>query len=527
MPLPTKSMAWPPAELAPIAKKLCEWDAWFIGSAEELTRVYQGRNSTQTTTRTGGVSGFLRRLWWGREASNTSQRPDGLHVPVAADLARVSADLLYSEPPSLTATANAPIAPRPLGNVDVPKASNPTQDQLDLYVDDSFHDVLATGAEIGAALGGRYHVVAWDPALSPRPFLTTVDADNAWPEFRFGRLVAVTFWWIVARNGGQVWRHLERHELDKQGNGLVIHGLYDGTGDTLGTPLDLTRHPSTEALATQVAEDGAMREGRTPGLCVAYVPNQTPNRAWRKDAVGKNLGRSDFDGVESLMDSLDEAYSSLMRDVRLGKARLIVPSSMLNSKGMGQGAEFDLDREVYEGVNAAPTEDGKSEIVAKQFEIRVEEHLGICEDLVKRIVSTAGYSTQSLGDNGEGGAITATEVHARERKSFSTRDRKIRHERPAVKHLVRKMLSIDSTVFKTPNLDLTAVIDVDYAETVQDSALSMAQTSLALRQAQAASTETLVEMNHPDWDPEQVKAEAALIMAETPTPLGDPFAIQA
>lgn len=520
MPLPTRSMAWPPAQLTPIARKLCEWDAWFIGSAEELTRVYQARGA-QTATRTGGVSGFLRRLWWGREVSGSAQRPDGLHVPVAADLARISADLLYAEPPTLTA---APAKPAPVAD-DAAPVSNPTQDRLDLYVDDSFHDVLATGAEVGAALGGRYHVVAWDKTLSERPFLTTVDADNAWPEFRFGRLVAVTFWWVVERNGGQVLRHLERHELDQQGNGLVFHGLYDGTGDTLGTPLDLTRHSSTEALAAEVAEDGAMREGRTPGLCVAYIPNQTPNRIWRKDPVGKSLGRSDFDGVETLMDALDEAYSSLMRDVRLGKARIIVPTSMLESNGLGKGAAFDLDREVYEGVNAPPTEDGKQEITPQQFEIRFEEHLAICEDLVKRIVSTAGYSTQSLGDITDGGAITATEVHSRERKTYSTRDRKIRHERPAVKDLVHKMLAIDAAVFKTPSLDLGATIDVTFADTVQDSAISMAQTAMALRQAQAASTHTLVEMNHPDWDPEQVAEEVSRIMAETPAPLGDPFAV--
>ncbi len=35
-----------------------------------------------------------------------------------------------------------------------------------------------------------------------------------------------------------------------------------------------------------------------------------------------------------------------------------------------------------------------------------------------------------------------------------------------------------------------------------------------LRQAQAASTKTLVQLNHPDWDAEAVDAEVGLILAE-------------
>jgi hypothetical protein len=39
------------------------------------------------------------------------------------------------------------------------------------------------------------------------------------------------------------------------------------------------------------------------------------------------LGRSDFSGLEISLDTLDEAHASWMRDIRLGKARLIVPHS--------------------------------------------------------------------------------------------------------------------------------------------------------------------------------------------------------
>lgn len=510
MPLPTEDQVWPPEALKNITPRLHEWDAWYVGTPDRLEKVY-GRSFTgqHTPQRPAGPLGRIyTRLWWGRETSQDNQRGDHLHIPVAADLARTSSNLLYAEPPSLVATTS----------------SKQTQDRLDEYAEGGMHDVLATGAEIGAALGGRYHRVTWDPSAS-KPFLSTVDADAAWPQFVWGQLVAVTFWTVVERSGNVVRRHLERHELDAAGMGTISHGLYQGTETQLGRAIPLTESDTTRPYANRVGMDGALIDPRTPGLCVAYIPNATPAKEWRTDPIGRDLGESDWAGpVMGLMDAADEAYSSLWRDIRLAKARLIVPSYMMESNGRGQGTTFDGDREVYEGVNAPPTEDGKNEILAQQFDIRVEEHLLAVEDVVKRTINGAGYANATFAD-GTDGIMTATEVRARERKSYQTRERKIRQEKPKVAYLASKMMSIDAAIFGTPGLDWLDPVNVGFSDGVQDSALSMAQTVQALATAQAASIETKVRMVNPDWDDGQVQAEVAKIQAETSSPLPDPFGI--
>lgn len=515
MPLPTSDVAWPPVELEHVTPRLAEWDAWYVGTPERLEAVY-GRGNTDSRDRwdrprpNGPLGRLWTRMWWGRQSTGASHRGDHLHIPVAADLARVSADLLYSEPPTIVATT---------GSVQ-------TQERLDEYVEHGLHDALASGAEVGAALGGRYHRVTWDPATGTgRSFVTTVDADAALPEFEWGTLKAVTFWRVVRTSGQQVWRHLERHELDSMGMGVVLHGLYEGTVDRLGHAVPLDEHPDTASYAGRVDSDGVLIAPRTPGLCVVYIPNRTPSKEWRTNPTGRHLGESDWAGpIMGLMDATDEAYSSLWRDIRLGKGRIIVPEYMLQSHGPGQGAGFDLDREVYEAVKVAPSENSKDEIAAQQFEIRVEEHLAAVEDSVRRTISHAGYANATLAD-GTDGVMTATEVHAREKKSFSTRDRKIRKETPAVAELLRKMLSVDAAVFGARGLDWLDPVSVSFPDTVQDSALVMAQTVQALATAQAASIETKVRMVHPDWDEPSVTAEVARIQSEVGSPLGDPFTI--
>jgi len=86
-------------------------------------------------------------------------------------------------------------------------------------------------------------------------------------------------------------------------------------------------------------------------LAIRYVPNMRPSRVWRSDPIGTYLGRSDYSGSESMMDALDEVYTSWQRDIRLAKARLTVPDTWLQPVAMsGEGKpvlRFDEDKELF------------------------------------------------------------------------------------------------------------------------------------------------------------------------------------
>jgi A118 family predicted phage portal protein len=525
VPLPQRNPEWPPVALGAITPQLNAWDAWYTGDPNALEVAYGAATGDEGTATkvvhpnqlAGGVMGRLARFFWGTPSATAGQPRHKLHVPIATDLCQASADLLWSEAPDIK-----------VGKVEKDAAGKPqrnaTQERLDELIDDQALQVFAEGAEVGAALGGHYLRVTWDQSIVPdRPFLTTVHADAAFPEFRWGRLVAVTFWHIVHSTSSETWRHLERHELDPRGNGIILHGLYRGTGDRLGIAVPLTEQTSTAGLADKVDAEGAIST-ESPGLAVVYVPNQRPQRRWRNDPVGANLGRSDLDGVEGLMDALDEVYSSWMRDIRLAKARLIVSESALEDLGPGKGEGFDLDREVFTGVNAPPTSlqgaAGGAFAQAEQFQIRHEEHRTTAQDLIENILRTAGYSPATFGIGGDGVAATATEVQARQQRSFQTRDRKLRNVRPAIAEILHKLLAVDAAVFRTKITPERP--DVEFPDGVQESLLSIAQTMQALRTAEAASTDTLVRMLHPEWDDQQVTDEVARIMGEQPAPLPDP-----
>lgn len=523
MPLPTENTQWPPKASDEIFLTLAEWDAWWKGLADGLASYYGSTSPTAGTVNRpaqyrGGVVGAVARMWWGRPISLLpGERATQLHVPIAADLAQASSDLLYSERPSVT------IGDDLKDSDGVVTGRNPTQERLDVLFDEDAHETLAAGAEIGAALGGRYHRVTWDRTVyKDRPFITTVDADAAWPEFRHGVLSAVTFWWVLERDGEIYYRHLERHELNAEGVGLVQHGLYLGSSRELGRAVSLTDHPSTAPLATAIDADGYVIEGRTEGLLVTYFPNVMPSRRWRSHPTGRNLGRSDFDGVEPWMDALDEAFTSWMRDLRLAKSRILIPEYMMRANGPGSGATFDYDREVFVPIRSAAPEDGDATITINQFTIRVEEHERTCAGLLEVILRRAGYSSQTFGEAGDGVAATATEITARERRSYLTSGRKKRVEGPRLERLLEKLLSIDFDVFGTRGIEVGRP-QVVFGDAVQEAPLTLAQTALALDQARSSSTKVRVQLLHPDWDETSVDEEVALILEERGTAAPDPF----
>lgn len=498
MPLPTGG-PWPPKPFQQAMDQLSAWSAWYSGDADELSQIYMqiaqritNRPHARPSQYHGGLVGTLARWFWGQPIPLGEKRSK-IHVPIAGDIAQVSSDLLFSEPPTFTVEDTA------------------TQDQIDELLDDTLHAQLIEAAEVAAGMGGVYLRAVWDKDTSPdRPWLSSVHGDAGIPEWSYGKLTAVTFFRIIAQNGSDIIRHLERHEV-VNGQGRILHGVYCGSSTELGKTVPLTEYPDTAGLVDSVV-DGNVIETGIDQLTAVYIPNMRPNRMWRNQPAAVHLGRSDYAGSEPLMDALDETMTSWMRDIRLGKGRIVVPDAYLMDRGPGKGALWDADREAYEGMNMLPGASGSPAITVSQFAIRVKEHSDTMLDLTTRIIGAAGYSGQTFGLNGDV-AVTATEVAAKERRSLTTRDKKIRYWRPELATMVEVLLKLGQVHFNwsvTPERP-----GIEFSDVVQQDPQSLAQTLALYEQAKAVSTETKVRLLHPDWDDDEVAAEVAKISDES------------
>lgn len=474
---PNPALPWPPAPWDQVQDQVGLAAAWWKGDPDSLTNAYQNLRTRDPYTRP----------WWGK-TPKPGQMVHRVHVPLPADLAAMSANLLFSDPPRFTVADDT---------------NTKAQERLDMALNTpQAASALIVAGEACAALGDVYGRVVWDPDITGNAWIDWVDADRAIPVFRWGRMVACTFWSVLPTDDtGVVWRHLEHHEP-----GRILHTLWKGEQLQLGKQKDLASHPSTEGLS-EVVPTGTTR------LTAGHVPNQKPNPHYREDARLRHLGRPDLSpDVLPLFDQLDETMSSLVRDVRQGKGRIIIPEHMLDTGKPGEGVGFDYDQEAFTGVASLDADGKMGSIQSVQFAIRHSEHGAVVEALTKEIIRRVGYSPLTFGLADER-AQTATEINAKSTNTETTRTAKARLFANALSPLARTLLEVDAFVFGT-GVTVAEDVDVEFPPMTQQSDADIAAMVQTATAAGAMSVDTAVRKLHPDWDDDRVLVEVDAIRSE-------------
>lgn len=474
MPLPEGKITWPPGDIAPYVAQAEANTAWWSGNLETLKG-------------TAAATNGRRRFWHRRRPGDKTKATAQLHAPLAGDIAAVSAELLFGD------------------NVTFETDDTTAQSQWEILEDTlGIHNILLEGAETAAAGGGCYLRAAWDTTIADHPLTQVYPQTHAIPDFKYGHLRAVTLWEDVYLNGREVWRHLERHEP-----GLILHGLYVGGINDLGVATSLAAHPATAQLVPELILPGRL-QGR---LLIDYVPNVRPNRR----LPAQPIGRADWDGAEDFLDALDETWTSLMRDYRIGQARMVVPDEWVKAAGVAPGGEavIDVDDEIVLSLHMPDS--ANHTVTTYQPLLRVQEHIAGTVALTERIVSAAGYSPQTFGLRIEGSAESGTALRVREGKTDKTIAKKQGYWAPGLRSHAQLLLDVGAEVFGTATITdpATTPMRIEFPEAQLDP-VDLATMIQTLRTAEAISVRTGVTLAQPHLDENQVEEELARIKGDTP-----------
>jgi hypothetical protein len=478
MPLPASGVTWPPPH--PLRDQQVVHAAWYAGTNPALptpTEVLLKPDPAGVTIGNGPAK-------------------RAVHANLAADLAAISGDLVLGIPPVLTVEAtdvdNA---------LDTDPAAVQAQSDLATLMEDSgAWRVLREAAELAAAIGEVYVRAIADPTLLPQPILEAVPATNVDPTWRYGVLTAATMWTTVGTTpAGKIWRWVERRDNTAR---LIENGLYLGDLNRLGERRPLTDHPATAGLP----DAQPYPEGVT--ALVWHVPNARPSRR----APESPHGRSDLEGSEGLLATLDLTWTSLARDIRLSQARILAPTQALTATG-SLGAWWDNAKEIFTPLDMDPSADaGKPELM--QAPIRATEHIAVIASLVERIVTTAGYSPQTIGLGTMGQAESGTALRMRTTRTSATVNAKRALWGPAIADIAFNLAALARVVHARP---ITPVHPrVEWPQMVTPDPAETARTIALLASADAASVETRVRMAQPDLDAAAVEAEVERIVGQNP-----------
>ncbi len=489
MSFPTPKTEFPPKAWQYWFKKYAEWAAWYSGDPERLLQFY---TAMFPSTEEG-------KFWASQEKE---ERSSVVHLPAAGDIASMSANLLFSESPVFQYNQ---------------KASG--GDRIETFIkENGLLNALLEGAELAAAFSGVFLKLDIEPDLVKIPILSIRTPQQAFPVFRRGRLWEVTFYRVVLEEKDRyVWRLFENRRREN-GQCVIEYKLFRGKSDDVGQERSLDELDETSRLGLENVTYNI------DGLACVYVPNMRPNKL----APGSALGINDYSSCITLLDSLDFAWSSWMRDIELGMSQILVDEELLDFTDK-QGHPVDRPKfsklqKAFVKLNLSPWRingEKVKPIEQIQFDIRVDEHSKTCEALVHEIITRCGYSPQSFGLGVDGRAESGTALRTKERKSLLTRDKKSRYWQPPLWELFWQMQQLDSE----SGLSATRYTPQEVKVIPEDSIIvdpkEQSEIIRNLDMARAVSTYMKVKKQHPEWDDEEIEREVTRINKEQGVVLPD------
>jgi len=484
----SEGSTFPPEEWAYWYDKYAEWASWYSGDSDELLKYYSCKLSNLN---------IESNMFWAK--LDIQERADAIHFPIAGDIAGMSSNLLFSEAPRFGY-----------------EKDNKAGERIDAFMtENGFLNILLETSELTASLSGAFLKLDVDKRLSELPLLSVITPNNAFPTFLRGRLWEILFYREVKSDKSNIYRLFENRKRTSTGDGYMVeYRLYRGSEGKLGHVVDLNSIDETASLNLQDTI-----HTKVNGLGVVYIPNMRPNKL----VPGSSLGINDYQGCISLMDSLDFAWTSWVRDIELGMGQIFVDEeilrreetsaygaekSILNSFSKFQKCFMKLNLGSYRmaGSNTKP-------IDIVQFEMRVDEHMASCDYMCKQIINMAGYSLSTFGFDEGGRSESGTALRIRERKSWLTREKKSRYWQPVIMDLLLQMQQLDNsvnTIFYDPE-----IVTVEMEDSIAVDAKEQSETVRNLEQAKAISTLTKVKLLHPDWDEKAINEEVDKILDES------------
>lgn len=403
-------------------------------------------------------------------------------VPLAREMARLSAALLFSEEPKIKHEKYA----EALESV---KAAN------------GLNARLHSAAERVAVEGRRAIRIILDDAVSDEPLIAFADEDQVIWDARHGDFViggAV----IMERRSGRtdVYRLIEEHSA-----GLVTRSLFKGKDNRLGQPVELDSYEAK----SNVPEFFGLEEDYETGLDVPTLV--------RWDNVPG--GHSDIAGISTLLDRLDEAESLLVDKGRKSVPVTFADETLIAAASGPKGTHSFAGVVFSKGGGNLLPEDGASGRLAEtvQPDLQSTNHIEWIRHLRETALMMAGYSLASWGLDKGGSSDSGKALKLRQARTLLTKAGK---DRMAVE-AITNALAIALAWREGASEVAPYRPEVKLGDGLPEDRMEDAQELSELSQAGAISVFEMVKRLHPDWEDEDIQKEVDRIGGSKSSPLED------
>lgn len=408
------------------------------------------------------------------------------------------------------------------------KASKRAKDTLlTLITKTNLQQLISEQAVNESRDGHTVAKLSYDSSLSKFPIYEVSDIRNFEIVKERGLTKAIIFkTFLEAGANGERYCVHEVYTTDENGHAKIENHLYktqvDGEKEI---PLD-----SLEETSELVPE---LVFPEIDGMLAFEKPNKLPN----SEFINSGYGESDYAGIISAFDGLDETLSEIFAEIRNNKTMRYIPTSMLprDYRTDDKGNQIVITREPDAFItNYQKVEDTYGENTDQKVEVvHVEDKMASLLEKWKVGITTvcngAGISPLALGITGlEAINSGADSQRERNKATIETRNAKLELWEPYLEELFIKMLEFNHWYKNKFNIDQNGVDDTDidwsncnisvvFPDYIVETSQDVITTWGGAKQMGVASTETVIDKIHKDWSEEAKKEEINRIKFEQGT----------
>ena len=503
------------------SRRITEYRVWSMGNSYVLRRFFVGTLEYRTCN-----------YFWTRAPLSYRMIHSGLPGLICSKMPRI----LFGNGIAPTVSVY-----KDSGEVDKNKTKAATDYTLQLIDKVKLRDVLTECATNESWGGHSFIKFSFDTAISNFPIIEAADIMSTEVVKERNETVAIIFktWYEDKKKGNQQrkYRLDEIYTTDATGDAVIRYELYElTTGEEKRVPLNSI--PETQKIVEAVNGDDEVVFTGLKGMLAFDKPNKLPSLEFPHS----NYGASDFEGATDSFDAVDEAYSTIINEIRDNRTfRYFASHNFRRDKDTGEIltpddgftknfvlTEGDIDQE--QGVN-------KNRIV-DQIPDKTEEHKAKYLTAVTVALNKAGLSPYSIGITGlESINQSAESQQERNKVTLETRKAKLELWTPYLSKVLSQLLAFNTYLLNIvgvkqddmplPDMDITlSTVTLDFGEYLQDTDKDLVDIWGLAKSQGISSTQNAVRELHKSWSEKQILDETNVILFEngmaTDTPNGLP-----
>lgn len=332
--------------------------------------------------------------------------------------------------------------------------------------------------------------ISYDGEISNYPIVELYKPQNYTAVYKRGRLFELVFHNDYEKDNTE-------YRLDETyGKGYITYELYQINKNGSETLVPLTELEETAEL-----KDVSWKE---------------------KTILGgeKRNDKCDYDGLISEFDALDETWSQLMDEIRLGRSEVYVPEMLLTNK------TFNKFRKNYAELGNDERENGKNEITHIQPNIRTDEYAKAIREITSNCLVATGLSPFTVGISDEVGANASGEsLTKREASSLRTRSEMIDGWEPFLEEMFMTLL-FANTLFNSGSFNKKLDIQVSFGDYISPTRKDIIEETKMMIDSSIIDTEKAIDEIFGDEITEEEKIRIIANMGDLTEPTEEPDEVE-